>query len=231
MATGDKKSPGSGKKESPLKGKKVLITAGPTREHLDPVRFISNPSSGKMGYALARACLSRGARVTLISGPVALTPPPGLRTVRVESALQMFKAARAAFSGCDVFIASAAVSDYRPARASKSKIKKDSPGGRFLRLTLNPDILQKLSRAKGGRLLVGFAAETGSVLENARGKLRNKKLDLMVANRVGRKGTGFGSDFNQVTLLWPSGKAETLKRMAKERVAGRVADEIEKLLK
>ena len=208
-----------------LEGRRVLVTAGPTREHLDPVRFLSNPSSGKMGFALARAAARRGAQVTLVTGPVALPDPAGLRTVRVESAQQMSEACAAAAEGMDLFVGAAAVSDYRPRRALEQKMKKGE-GDETLVLTRTPDILGSMGERFAGRpgapVLVGFAAETQEVVANAREKLRRKRCDLVVANRVGQPGTGFASDANRVTLV-AAGEAADLEG-SKERIADAILD-------
>jgi len=204
--------------KGPLKGVPVVVTAGPTREPLDPVRFISNPSSGKMGYALARAFAAAGAKVTLISGPVSLPAPEGVALTSVTTALEMLKAARAAFKACRVYVSAAAVSDFRPAQASTSKVKKDGQG-QALRLLPNPDILKELARAKGPRLLVGFAAETDDLLTNAAAKLKAKQLDLLVANTVGAEGQGFASDDNEAWLLAPGLAPRHLPRQSKDSLA------------
>lgn len=208
-----------------LEGRRVLVTAGPTREHLDPVRFLSNPSSGKMGFALARAAARRGAQVTLVTGPVALPDPAGLRTVRVESAQQMSEACEAAAEGMDLFVGAAAVSDYRPRQALDQKMKKGE-GDETLVLTRTPDILGSMGERFAGRpgapVLVGFAAETQEVVANAREKLRRKRCDLVVANRVGQPGAGFASDANRVTLV-AAGEAAELEG-SKERIADAVLD-------
>jgi phosphopantothenoylcysteine decarboxylase/phosphopantothenate--cysteine ligase len=208
-----------------LEGRRVLVTAGPTREHLDPVRFLSNPSSGKMGFALARAAARRGAQVTLVTGPVALPDPAGLRTVRVESAQQMSEACEAAAEGMDLFVGAAAVSDYRPRQALEQKMKKGE-GDETLVLTRTPDILGSMGERFAGRpgapVLVGFAAETQEVVANAREKLRRKRCDLVVANRVGQPGAGFASDANRVTLV-AAGEAADLEG-SKERIADAILD-------
>jgi phosphopantothenoylcysteine decarboxylase/phosphopantothenate--cysteine ligase len=208
-----------------LEGRRVLVTAGPTREHLDPVRFLSNPSSGKMGFALARAAARRGAQVTLVTGPVALPDPAGLRTVRVESAQQMSEACEAAAEGMDLFVGAAAVSDYRPRQALEQKMKKGE-GDETLVLTRTPDILGSMGERFAGRpgapVLVGFAAETQEVVANARAKLRRKRCDLVVANRVGQPGAGFASDANRVTLV-AAGEAADLEG-SKERIADAILD-------
>ena len=208
-----------------LEGRRVLVTAGPTREHLDPVRFLSNPSSGKMGFDLARAAARRGAQVTLVTGPVALPDPAGLRTVRVESAQQMSEACAAAAEGMDLFVGAAAVSDYRPRWALEQKMKKGE-GDETLVLTRTPDILGSMGERFAGRpgapVLVGFAAETQEVVANAREKLRRKRCDLVVANRVGQPGAGFASDANRVTLV-AAGEAADLEG-SKERIADAILD-------
>lgn len=183
-----------------LQGQRVVITAGPTREPLDPVRYISNHSSGKMGYALAEAALEAGASVTLISGPVSLSVPAGVARVNVESALQMHAAALEHGAGCDLFIAAAAVADYRPVSCAEQKIKKQGDTI-SLELTKNPDIVASVTAlAAPPRVTVGFAAETEQVEEHARGKLAAKRLTAVVANNVARSDIGFNSDDNEVTL-------------------------------
>ncbi len=178
-----------------------LISAGPTREWIDPVRFLSNPSSGKMGYALARAAVDRGMQVTLVSGPTALKAPAGAEVLYVETAREMQEAMSQRFAKADLIIMAAAVSDHRPETRSKQKQKKEQ-----VRMTLdlvaNPDILMELGKQKkNGQTLVGFAAETENLLPNARRKLREKNLDWIVANDVSEKDRGFQSDFNKISLL------------------------------
>ena len=178
-----------------------LISAGPTREWIDPVRFLSNPSSGKMGYALARAAVDRGMQVTLVSGPTALKAPAGAEILYVETAREMQEAMSQRFAKADLIIMAAAVSDHRPETRSKQKQKKEQ-----MRMTLdlvaNPDILMELGKQKkNGQTLVGFAAETENLLPNARRKLREKNLDWIVANDVSEKDRGFQSDFNKISLL------------------------------
>jgi phosphopantothenoylcysteine decarboxylase/phosphopantothenate--cysteine ligase len=208
-----------------LDGRKVVVTAGPTREPIDPVRFISNPSSGKMGYAIARVAANRGADVTLVSGPTQLPDPPGVRTLRVETAEQMARAVELEASGVDIFVAAAAVSDYRPTVASPSKIKKRE-GGETLQLARTPDILAGLGERFAGKkdapVLVGFAAETEEVIARAREKLKGKKCDLVVANKVGGPGAGFGSDTNRVALVSATELAEI--EGPKEKVAEAILD-------
>ncbi|MEX2126553.1 MAG: bifunctional phosphopantothenoylcysteine decarboxylase/phosphopantothenate--cysteine ligase CoaBC [Woeseia sp.] len=187
-----------------LAGKNVMITAGPTREAIDPVRFISNHSSGKMGYALAKAAADAGARVTLISGPVGLLPPDHVDCVYVESAEQMFAETHNRIEGVDIFIGAAAVSDYRPATAKKQKIKKNNAELR-LDLVKAPDTLASVSKLDNGPFTVGFAAETERLREHALAKLQGKKLDLIVANQVGA-GRGFNCEENSVEVYWKSGE-------------------------
>jgi phosphopantothenoylcysteine decarboxylase/phosphopantothenate--cysteine ligase len=208
-----------------LDGEKVLVTAGPTREELDPIRFFSNYSSGKMGYALARAARRRGAEVVLVSGPVSLEAPWGVDTVRVSSAGEMREAVLRAFPSASVVIKTAAVADYRPEERSSSKIKKtDSP--LTVKLVKNPDILAELGRNKGDRLLVGFAAETGETSDSAAKKLQEKNLDLVVANDVTRAGAGFAVDTNIVTIFFSDGRVEELPLMGKDELADVILDRV-----
>ena len=187
-----------------LQGCKVVVTAGPTREAIDPVRYITNRSSGKMGYALASAAVAEGADVTLVSGPVSLPAPPGVTLVLAESADDMYRATHEVMPGADIFIATAAVADYRPAAAAPQKIKKTADTQQ-LELVRCPDIVASVAALDPAPFTVGFAAETENVLEHARGKLQRKKLDLIVANRVGED-CGFESDENTVTALWDGGE-------------------------
>lgn len=213
--------------EKDLAGKTVLITAGPTREAIDPVRFISNHSTGKMGYALARAALHRGAKVILVSGPVSLTPPDGAETVSVVSAQEMFEAVSARADEADIVIMSAAVADYRPETAADEKIKK-TDGPAVLTLARTQDILKTVGASKKpGQFLCGFAMESTDLLENARKKLKEKGADMIVANSIRTPGSGFGTDTNQVILLTESGEQE-LPLLSKEEVAHRIFDEIVK---
>ncbi|MGR2738293.1 bifunctional phosphopantothenoylcysteine decarboxylase/phosphopantothenate--cysteine ligase CoaBC [Billgrantia sp. Q4P2] len=198
---------------TPAQGLHVVITAGPTREPLDPVRYLSNHSSGKMGFALAAAAAELGAQVTLISGPVSLPTPEGVARIDVETALQMHEASRRLASECDIFIGCAAVADYRAEAASEHKIKKrEGEDGMTLRLVKNPDIIADIARqrdAAGGRpFVVGFAAETRDLEAYARDKLMRKRLDMIVANDVSAAGLGFGADDNAALLLWREGEGE-----------------------
>ncbi|HKY32648.1 MAG TPA: bifunctional phosphopantothenoylcysteine decarboxylase/phosphopantothenate--cysteine ligase CoaBC [Candidatus Polarisedimenticolia bacterium] len=209
----------AGGRRGALAGRTVLITAGPTREEIDPVRFLSNPSTGKMGYAVAGAARDQGARVILVSGPTHLPDPPGVEMVRVVSAQQMHDAVLARLEEADIVVKAAAVSDFRPARREASKVKKDA-AALELRLERTPDILAEIGRRKGRRFVVGFAAETDDVVENARRKLDGKGLDLIVANRVG-DGNGFAGDDNQAVLIGP-GLHEELPRLSKAALAERI---------
>jgi phosphopantothenoylcysteine decarboxylase/phosphopantothenate--cysteine ligase len=187
-----------------LEGRKVVVTAGPTREAIDPVRYITNRSSGKMGYAIASAAAAQGADVVLISGPVSISAPPGVDIVNVESAEDMYTAAHDAITDADIFIAAAAVADYRPANLADQKIKKNDEAMN-LHLVRCPDILASVAALDGAPFTVGFAAETENVIDYARGKLEKKKLDMIVANRVG-KDCGFDCDDNAATVLWRGGE-------------------------
>jgi len=209
-------------------GRRVLITAGPTREHLDPVRFISNPSTGKMGFALARAFGQRGASVTLISGPTALIPPRAATYVPVVSAADMAAAVQQHAEQADIVVKSAAVADYRPVQRSAQKIKK-SEARLALELERTTDILAMLGAHKGRRILVGFAAETEEVLAHAREKLKRKNLDMIVANDVGRAGVGFGADENQATIMLADGSCQTLPVMSKDELAHAIVDAIARM--
>jgi phosphopantothenoylcysteine decarboxylase/phosphopantothenate--cysteine ligase len=209
-----------------MAGQRVLVTAGPTVEDIDPVRFVSNRSSGRMGYRLAEAARDRGATVTLVSGPTALTPPAGVEVVAVRSAEEMAGAVNGRAPSVDVVVMAAAVSDYRPATVSDVKVKKQD-GAFQLEMVRTPDILRGLGQAKGPLFLVGFAAETDSLREHARKKLREKNLDLLVANAVGREGSGFAADSNAAVLMDESGEVDvplTSKRELAERIWDRVAE-------
>jgi phosphopantothenoylcysteine decarboxylase/phosphopantothenate--cysteine ligase len=212
-----------------LAGQAVLVTAGPTREPLDPVRYLSNRSSGKMGYAIAEAAAGRGAAVVLVSGPTALAPPGGVETIWVETAQEMYDAVLAKLPVATVVIKAAAVADYRPKAVQPQKIKKRD-GDSTLALEPTPDILAEVGRRKAGRILVGFAAETEDLVANATQKLAGKGLDLVVANEVGKPGTGFDADTNVVTLVGADGKAEALPQLSKREVADRILDRIVALI-
>ena len=196
-------------RDGSLRGRKVLITAGPTYEKIDPVRFIGNYSSGKMGYAIANEAAARGADVVLVSGPVgdSLQVHPGVKLVKVESAVQMLEAAAEAFQTADIAILSAAVADYRPAREYDRKIKREKDGIESLELVKNPDIAATLGAGKRpGQILVGFALETDHELDNAAEKLRRKNLDMIVLNSLRDKGAGFGVATNKVSLIYADGR-------------------------
>jgi phosphopantothenoylcysteine decarboxylase / phosphopantothenate---cysteine ligase len=208
-----------------LERETVLVTAGPTLEDLDPVRFVSNRSTGTMGYRLAEAARDRGARVVLVSGPTALPAPSGVTFESVRSAVEMKAAVDRHAGEATVVIAAAAVSDYRPAEPRHSKLKKSDAALR-LELVRTPDILKSLGDAKGGRLLVGFAAETEDVLANARKKLEAKNLDLVVANDVTAFGAGFGGETNAVVLLRRDGQRRDVPLASKREVAERILDEV-----
>jgi phosphopantothenoylcysteine decarboxylase/phosphopantothenate--cysteine ligase len=211
-----------------LAGETVLVTAGPTCEDLDPVRYLTNRSSGKMGYAVAQAAARRGAKVILVSGPTALETPAGVRRVDVRTAAQMHEAVTKDFAACSIGIFAAAVADYRPAEKHLEKLKKT---GDRLTVQLEPtvDILQEIARAKGDKFIVGFAAETTDVGQNARKKLAAKNLDLVVANDVSAAGAGFDHDTNVVSLFYRDGRDVALPKMSKAEVAQRILDEIVRL--
>lgn len=206
-----------------LSGEHVLVSAGPTQEALDPVRYLSNHSSGKMGYAIARVARRRGAAVTLVTGPTALPTPPGVRTVAVTTAAEMARAIEAAFATATVVVMTAAVADYRPRRPRSRKMKKGA-ATLTLELEQNPDILAGLGRRKGRRIVVGFAAETNDLVAEARRKLAAKRCDLMVANDVSAPGVGFGADQNAVRLVDRDGLDEALPVLPKDEVASRILD-------
>ena len=210
--------------EGTLSGKKILITAGPTQEPIDPVRFITNRSSGKMGYSLVEAALESGANVTLISGPVNIEPPSNCNFVSIKTAEEMYEAVMHHISGMDVYIGTAAVSDYSPAKASDSKIKKDgSSSPMVLELKENQDILKSVSELEQRPYVVGFAAETNDLIKNAEKKLSNKNLDLIIANDVSNKEIGFDSDDNEVTLITEKEKY-LIERQNKRKVSKKIID-------
>ncbi len=210
-----------------LAGETVLITAGPTREPVDPVRFLGNRSSGKMGYALAEAAARRGAKVVIISGPVALEPPADVEIVRVETAEQMRDVATAKLAGATIVIAAAAVADFRVKDASQQKLKRNGPMS--LELEPTPDIVAELAeKRRPNQLLIGFAAETQNVVENGRAKLRKKHLDAIVVNDVSKSGIGFDSERNHVTIITADDQIE-LPEDSKLRIAHRILDSVLKL--
>ena len=209
-----------------LAGRTLVISAGGTQEAIDPVRVITNRSSGKMGYALAEAARDRGARVVLVAAPTSLEDPAALRTIKVESALEMRDAVLEQVRGADALIMAAAVADYQPTRSASQKVKKDKSAW-TIDLQSTPDILEE---AQGSFLKIGFAAETENLLKNARSKLERKSLDLVVANDVSAEGSGFGVDTNKVALLSKSGGVEDLPLMSKHEVAHRILDQVALLL-
>lgn len=213
----------------PLRGKKCLITAGPTREAIDPVRFLTNHSSGKMGYALAEEAIKLGAEVTLISGPVHLTPPAKAHVVQVESAAEMYDAVWPFYNDADIVIGTAAVADYKPKVYHTHKMKKQ-PGDNVIELERTKDILQELGMKKTHQLIIGFAAETNAVEEYARGKLEKKNADMIVANNVTTAGAGFGTDTNIVTMFKRDGSAINLPMLTKTETAKRILTEAASML-
>lgn len=199
---------------------KIIVTAGPTREHLDPVRYLSNPSTGKMGFAIAKASVEKGFDTILVTGPVSLKTPKGVKRVDVVSAREMYEAVKAV-DGADLLVATAAVADWRPAKCAKEKLKKNSMKG-TIELVRNPDILKSLK----GMRKIGFAAETQNVLEEATRKCREKDLEFIVANDVSEKGCGFGSNDNRVTIIRRDGTVLRLPKMSKLAVARRIIKEV-----
>lgn len=212
-----------------LGGIRILVTAGPTREPVDPVRFLGNRSSGKMGYALAEAAARRGGDVTLISGPVELAAPPMVSRISITTGQEMFSEVKEALARSDWLIMAAAVADFRPVRTNKEKIKKEGQDSLILELSRNPDILGEVSPLKAGRLFVGFAAETENVIAQAKKKIRKKGLDLIVANDVSREDTGFHSDDNIGTIIDTNGNMEHLPKMSKRVMAEKILDSALKL--
>ncbi|MGI6491575.1 MAG: bifunctional phosphopantothenoylcysteine decarboxylase/phosphopantothenate--cysteine ligase CoaBC [Pelotomaculum sp.] len=211
--------------EQDLKGLRVLVTAGPTVEPLDPVRYLTNRSSGKMGYAIAAAALRRGASVVLVSGPTSLKPPVGVEFIRIETAQEMFDAVLEQYAKVDVVIKAAAVADYRPQKVAEHKIKKNLEQ-MTIDLEKNPDILAELGRQKTHQILVGFAAETNELEKNALAKVAKKNLDLLIANDVTKPGAEFGSDTNIVKMVYPGQKVVPLPKMDKRILAHRILDEV-----
>ena len=208
-----------------LTGKNIMITAGPTIEDLDPVRFISNRSSGKTGYAIARAAVARGANVTLISGPVNIKEPNGLNLIKVDSALQMYQQSQSAFKNADIAIFCAAVSDMRPAQYVADKIKKNNKDYDFTKIDLveNPDIICNLAKNKEHRIVVGFAAESQNVIENAKQKCINKNANFIVANDISSKSIGFATDHNKVSFVYAN-KVIDFSEMQKAEIANHILD-------
>ena len=217
--------------EKDLTGKRILVTAGPTMERLDPVRFLSNHSTGKMGYAIAKHCMLRGAEVTLVTGKTSLTPPPYVNVVSIESAREMFDAVTSRFDDQDIVIKAAAVADYRPATIADEKIKKKD-NDLSIPLERTDDILKTLGeRKRDNQFLCGFSMETENMLENSKAKLEKKNLDMIVANNVKQAGAGFGTDTNIVTLI-TKGNVVELPVMSKDEVAEQLMNAIiDKMLK
>jgi phosphopantothenoylcysteine decarboxylase/phosphopantothenate--cysteine ligase len=209
-----------------LSGNTILITAGPTREYSDPARFLSNPSSGKMGYELAEEALKRGADVILVSGPTQIIPPPGVRVQWIQTAEEMEREVDKHFPKANVLIMAAAVADYKFSSVSSQKIKKQTKS-QTVSLVQTPDILQKVGKMKGKRILVGFAADTERIKEHALKKARAKNLDMIVANDITKKGIGFGSDFNQVIIVFPDGKSIRSGKKTKSEISAMILDKIE----
>lgn len=212
-------------REKDLQGCRILVTAGPTVEAIDPVRVITNPSSGKMGYALARAAVERGAEVTLVSGPVSLPPVEGTELIRIESTNDLLEAVSHRFSDTDVLIAAAAPSDFRPAERLSNKWKKQN-GIPEIKFIPNPDVLATMGQQKTNQILIGFAAETEGNPEEARRKLEQKRLDMLVHNNILLPGVGFQSDTNEVTLYHAHGQVETLPKASKNEIAQIILDRV-----
>jgi phosphopantothenoylcysteine decarboxylase/phosphopantothenate--cysteine ligase len=213
-----------------LAGERILVTAGPTRESFDPVRFISNHSSGKMGYALATMARRRGAHVTLVSGPSALKKPDGVLYLPVATAIEMRDAVMANLEGATVIIKAAAVADYRPGEVAPNKMKKKKDA-LTVKLVRNPDIIEEIGRQKGNRILVGFAMESENLVENAREKLLGKNLDMIVANDLTQEGAGFQTDTNIIKILDRDGGMEELPIMDKMDAANRILDRVREMRK
>ena len=218
----------SGKKD--MKGLKVLVTAGPTQEAIDPVRYITNRSSGRMGFAFAHCAVSRGAQVKLVCGPVNIPKPYGIETVDVVSAAQMYEKVSELYKECDIVIFMAAVADYRCEEVYSRKIKKEGEQ-LTLKLVKNPDIARELGKNKGGRIFIGACAETDNLVENAMAKLESKNFDIIMANDVTQEGAGFGVETNIVTIVRKDGTVIELPLMSKKEVADRILDEAVKLVK
>ncbi len=217
------------KREGDLRGLRILVTAAGTREPIDPVRFVGNRSSGKMGYAVAQMAAERGADVLLVSGPSALTPPAGVKTIKVETTQQMLDACLAAYPDMDIVIKAAAVADYRPRDVADQKIKKKTDDALTIVMDKNPDILKTLGGLKKNQVLIGFAAETQNLIDNAHEKVVKKNLDMIVANDVTAAGAGFNTDTNIVKFLYADGRIEELPQMAKTEVGERILNEAIKI--
>lgn len=216
-------------KNKDLKGKKILITAGPTQEAIDPVRYITNHSSGKMGYSIAKAARDRGADVTLVSGPVNLEKISGIKTIDVISADDMYRAVMDNVESSDIIIKSAAVADYKPSNVSDQKIKKDDDD-LSIPLSRTKDIALSIGKVKNNRVFVGFAAETENVIENGKKKIAKKNFDFIVCNDISKAGAGFKSDTNIITIIDKNGKVSSLEKMLKSEVAEVILDKIKTYL-
>ncbi len=212
-----------------LKGRTVLVTAGPTREFLDPVRFLTNPSSGKMGYALAEEARRRGADVILVSGPTHLIPPSGVELEKIETAEEMERKVMKHFQKSDIVIMAAAISDFKFVDTQEKKIKKQEREEK-LRIVQTRDVLKRLGQKKGKKILVGFAAETENIVKNAFQKIKDKNLDLIVANNVLEEGIGFESDFNQVNIIYPDGNTIQTEKKSKLEISQIILDKIEGII-
>ena len=212
-------------REEDLKGKHILVTAGPTVEAIDPFRYITNHSSGKMGYAIAEKAAKRGGEVILVSGPVQIPQPQGVKVIKVKTALEMYDAVHEHFEWADAVIKAAAVSDYRPKNESLQKVKKQDDD-MTLELVKNPDILQSLGERKDKQVLVGFAAETHNMIEYAREKITNKHLDFIVANNIAQEGAGFKSDTNIATIIEKNGQVTECKQMSKLDLGNAILDKV-----
>lgn len=217
------------KRSESLKGKTILITAGPTREFLDPVRFLTNRSSGKMGYEIAEEALRRGAQVILISGPTHIFPPQRVEFKQVQTAQEMEKEVSKHYPQADIVIMAAAISDFRFVRMMPQKVKKQELEEK-VKLAPTQDILKKLGKKKGKKVLVGFAAETENVVDNALKKIREKNLDLIVANDVSEEGIGFESDLNLVSIIFPDGRTIQTEKRSKQEISQKVLDTIEDII-
>ncbi|MFQ5722732.1 MAG: bifunctional phosphopantothenoylcysteine decarboxylase/phosphopantothenate--cysteine ligase CoaBC [Candidatus Aminicenantales bacterium] len=217
------------RKSQSLKGKKIMITAGPTREFLDSVRFLSNPSSGKMGYELAAEACRRGAEVVLISGPTHLFPPPPVEFIPVQTAAEMAREVKKVYKKSDIVIMAAAVSDFKFASSFPRKIKKEKLPPE-VEIVQTEDILKNIGRRKGRRIIVGFAAETDDVISKAMGKIKEKNLDLIIANNILGNDIGFGSDFNQVSLVYPGGQVVQTEKKSKLEISQIILDKIEEII-
>lgn len=213
-----------------LKDKKVLVTAGPTQEPIDPVRYITNHSSGKMGYSIAIAARERGADVTLVSGPTNLSKPQGIKVIDVVTARDMYNEVLNNFDDADIIVKAAAVADYKPKEASNNKIKK-SDSDLAIELSRNPDILFELGKMKKDKILVGFAAETKDLLDNAKSKINKKNLDFIVANNISEKGAGFKGDTNIVSIIDNLGNIQKYDKMKKEEISDIILDKVYDLIK